>query len=96
VQDEAFALWKEQWGRLYEENSQSQHVIQRIIDNYCLVNLVDNDFPKDTCLFEIIRKTIQLRQHGINGSGWYNLYIKAVGHIPVSVNMPVRLFSGST
>ena len=70
LQDEAFALWREQWGRLYDDKSQSYQVIQRIIDNYCLVNLVDNDFPKDTCLFEIIHKTIQLRQHSSNGCGW--------------------------
>jgi hypothetical protein len=68
LQDEAFALWKEQWGRLYEENSQSQKVIQQIIDNYCLVNLVDNDFPRQTCLFDIIHKTAQLRRQGLNGS----------------------------
>jgi len=33
-----------------------------MIDNYCLVNLVDNDFPKDSCLFEIISKTRELQK----------------------------------
>ena len=60
-QDEAFALWREQWGRLYDEKSQSQKVIQGMIDNYCLVNLVDNDFPQKSCLFDIIHLSIQLR-----------------------------------
>ena len=50
TQDEAFALWIEQWGKLYEEESPSRMIIQYIHDNYFLVNLVDNEFPLDNCL----------------------------------------------
>ncbi|RXN12636.1 methylenetetrahydrofolate reductase [Labeo rohita] len=50
--DEAFALWIEQWAKLYEEESPSRMIIQYIHDNYYLVNLVDNDFPLDSCLWQ--------------------------------------------
>ena len=42
---EAFALWTEQWAKLYETESLSRKIITDISDNYYLVNLVDNDFP---------------------------------------------------
>lgn len=60
VQDEAFALWMEQWGKLYEEGSPSRGVIQHIHDNYFLVNLVDNDFPLDSCLWQVVEDTFEL------------------------------------
>jgi methylenetetrahydrofolate reductase (NADPH) len=78
MQDEAFALWKEQWGRLYDENSRSRHVIQHITDTYCLVNLVDNDFPKPSCLFEIIQKSIELRNQTTVGQGQRVLFTLAL------------------
>ena len=59
-QDEAFALWKETWGSLYEEGSKSRQVIDAIHDNYCLVNLVDNEFPKETCLWELVDQMLEL------------------------------------
>ena len=37
-------------------------MIDEIHDNYCLVNLVDNDFVRDNCLFDIIRKTINRKE----------------------------------
>ena len=60
---EAFGLWREQWGKLYPEGSQSRGIIQQIIDTYCLVNLVDNDFPIETCLFDIVNKMFALKQN---------------------------------
>lgn len=60
--DEAFSLWKEQWQLLYDENSRSYDVIQDIFDNFYLVNLVDNDFIKKSCLFDIIYNVIDIRQ----------------------------------
>jgi len=42
--DEAFALWKSQWAALYEPDSESQKLINRIHDTYFLINIVDNDF----------------------------------------------------
>lgn len=40
--DEAFALWREQWGKLYAEGSRSWNLLAAIADDYYLVNLVDN------------------------------------------------------
>lgn len=58
--DEAFALWLESWGSLYEVGSKSHKVIEAIHDNYYLVNLVDNEFPKETCLWELVDKMLTL------------------------------------
>ncbi|XP_006145377.1 methylenetetrahydrofolate reductase isoform X5 [Tupaia chinensis] len=58
--DEAFALWIEQWGKLYEEESPSRMIIQYIHDNYFLVNLVDNEFPQDNCLWQVVEDTFEL------------------------------------
>ncbi|XP_004482586.1 methylenetetrahydrofolate reductase (NADPH) isoform X2 [Dasypus novemcinctus] len=58
--DEAFALWIEQWGKLYEEESPSRMIIQYIHDNYFLVNLVDNEFPLDNCLWQVVEDTFDL------------------------------------
>nr|KAF6506698.1 methylenetetrahydrofolate reductase [Rousettus aegyptiacus] len=58
--DEAFALWIEQWGKLYEDESPSRMIIQYIHDNYFLVNLVDNDFPLDNCLWHVVEDTFEL------------------------------------
>ncbi|XP_039210945.1 methylenetetrahydrofolate reductase-like [Crotalus tigris] len=55
--DEAFALWIEQWAKLYEEESPSRMIIQYIHDNYYLVNLVDNDFPIESCLWQVLEDT---------------------------------------
>lgn len=59
-QDEAFALWIEQWAKLYEDESPSRMIIQYIHDNYFLVNLVDNDFPLDNCLWQVIEDMCEL------------------------------------
>ncbi|XP_051027749.1 methylenetetrahydrofolate reductase (NADPH) [Acomys russatus] len=58
--DEAFALWIEQWGKLYEEESPSRMIIQYIHDNYFLVNLVDNEFMQDSCLWQVVEDTFEL------------------------------------
>ncbi|XP_041130627.1 methylenetetrahydrofolate reductase-like [Polyodon spathula] len=58
--DEAFALWIEQWAKLYEEESPSRMIIQYIHDNYYLVNLVDNDFPLENCLWQVIEDMCKL------------------------------------
>jgi len=59
--DEAFALWREQWQSLYEKNSQSYNIIQDICDNFYLVNLVDNDFIKGNCLFDVLNDVIEAK-----------------------------------
>ncbi|KAK7094019.1 methylenetetrahydrofolate reductase (NADPH)-like [Littorina saxatilis] len=65
--DEAFALWKETWGNLYEKGSRSQQVINKIHDSYYLVNLVDNEFPKETCLWELVDQMLQLTSSSSEG-----------------------------
>lgn len=59
--DEAFALWTEQWGNLYPLSSKSREVIESITNTYYLVNIVDNDFPKETCLFELLGKMLNIK-----------------------------------
>lgn len=60
--DEAFALWTEQWGKLYPEGSKSREILTRISETYYLVNLVDNDFMKDTCLWDLLSAMFQQRE----------------------------------
>ena len=52
--EEAFDLWTEQWAKLYEPDSNSRKVLEDISNNYYLVNLVDNDFPKGNCLWNVL------------------------------------------
>uniref|UniRef100_A0A3B4BGP2 Methylenetetrahydrofolate reductase (NADPH) n=1 Tax=Periophthalmus magnuspinnatus TaxID=409849 RepID=A0A3B4BGP2_9GOBI len=58
--DEAFALWIEQWAKLYEDESPSRMIIKYIHDNYFLVNLVDNDFPLNSCLWQVLEDMFEL------------------------------------
>lgn len=44
LQDEAFELWTEEWGRIYEEGSSSKKLLKEIADTWFLVSLVDNNF----------------------------------------------------
>jgi len=53
--DEAFALWRTQWGCLYEEDSVSKKLIDNIAETYYLVNIVDNDFTKSGQIFEVFQ-----------------------------------------
>ncbi|EDO40835.1 predicted protein [Nematostella vectensis] len=57
--DEAFGLWKQQWGRLYPEGSRSRDIIDSIYDSYYLVNLVDNDYVGGNSLFDILDGVIK-------------------------------------
>jgi methylenetetrahydrofolate reductase (NADPH) len=52
--DEAFALWMEQWAKLYPPDSQSFRVIEDIANSYLLVNLVDNEYVKETHLWTLL------------------------------------------
>lgn len=53
-QDEAFTLWDQQWAKLYPESSQSWKLIHHVMENYYLVNLVDNNYPEESCLWNVI------------------------------------------
>jgi len=59
---EAFGLWTEQWGKLYEADSPSRTIIDNISETYLLVNLVDNDFPKGNCLWEVLDDMLSRRK----------------------------------
>jgi len=59
---EAFDLWTEQWGKLYEPDSASRKIIDGISESYYLVNLVDNDFPKGNCLWEVMEDMFARRR----------------------------------
>jgi len=59
---EAFGLWTEQWGKLYEQDSTSRKIIDSIAESYYLVNLVDNDFPKGNCLWEVMEDMFSRRK----------------------------------
>ncbi|XP_035828034.1 methylenetetrahydrofolate reductase [Aplysia californica] len=58
--DEAFALWLETWATIYPAESKSRQVIQDIHDNYYLVNLVDNEYPRETVLWDIVDQMLEL------------------------------------
>lgn len=51
---EAFDLWKTNWGNLYQPDSESRKIINYFHEHYLLVNLVDNEFQKPTCLWDIM------------------------------------------
>jgi len=55
--EEAFALWTKVWGNLYEAESKSRKVIDHIATNYYLINLVDNDFAKGNCIWNLLDDT---------------------------------------
>lgn len=57
--DEAFALWKTHWGNIYPAKSPSREVIETISTSYYLVNLVDNDYVKGNCLFEVVYDVLE-------------------------------------
>lgn len=60
--DEAFALWREQWAKLYPEGSASRELLHHISDTYYLVNLVDNDYPKESCLWDLLNTMFAQRE----------------------------------
>lgn len=60
--DEAFGLWKQKWAQIYDEDSPSRRVLNEIHDNYYLVNLVDNQFPKECCLWPLLEDMFKIRE----------------------------------
>lgn len=51
LQDEAYELGR-QWAKLYEPESPTSKLIDNIMDTYCLVNVVHNDYKKPEAIFE--------------------------------------------
>ncbi|OTF71383.1 hypothetical protein BLA29_013111 [Euroglyphus maynei] len=51
----------EKWARVYpDDDAVSRNVLTTICNTYCLVNLVDNDYPNETCLWSILEQVIML------------------------------------
>lgn len=57
--DEAFALWHTHWGSIYPSNSRSRQIIDAFSNTYYLVNLVDNDYVKGSCLFDVVYTVLE-------------------------------------
>ena len=57
-QEEAYALWKSQWRKLYEEGSRSWNVIDEMCNTFFLVNLVDNDFINGNAIYEVLSRVL--------------------------------------
>ena len=53
--EEAFAIWKQQWGDFYETGSRARAVLDEIHDSYYLLNIVENDFIRGD-LFAAFRR----------------------------------------
>ena len=52
----------ERWGKLYDAESRSHAIIEQIANNYFLVNLVDNDYPKESCLWTVLESMFEYQQ----------------------------------
>lgn len=59
TQDEAFALWQTHWGNIYPVDSSARKVIDSFSNTYYLVNLVDNDYVKGNCLFDVVYDVLE-------------------------------------
>jgi hypothetical protein len=61
--EEAFSLWTTVWLNLYQYDSESYELIERIRDTYFLVALIDNDFTsggKDGSQFNLLDLLLQV------------------------------------
>jgi len=52
--DEAFSLWNV-WKDLYENNSKAYEVIDKISNEYYLINIVDNNFQRVDKIYDILQ-----------------------------------------
>jgi len=52
----------ERWGKLYEPESHSYSLIERISNTYYLVNLVDNDYPQESCLWSLLDSMLEYKK----------------------------------
>jgi methylenetetrahydrofolate reductase (NADPH) len=64
--DEAFSLWMERWGKLYDPDSRSYSIINQISNTYYLVNLVDNDYPQGSCLWAVLDAMFEYQKNQCN------------------------------
>ena len=54
---EAFGVWTDVWGRLYEEGSKSVELLAQMKDELMLVNVVDNNFVNGD-IFEVFKSVL--------------------------------------
>lgn len=47
---------------MYAEGSDSRQLLSRMADTYYLVNLVDNDYPKESCLWQLLEAMFLRRE----------------------------------
>ena len=57
-QSEAFDLWQNVWGSLYPKGSVSRDIISSITESYYLINLVDNDYVRGSCLWDLLEEVL--------------------------------------
>ncbi|CAG9530994.1 unnamed protein product [Cercopithifilaria johnstoni] len=55
-QDEAFGAWLN-WSSIYAEGTSSRCLLEKIYE-YCLVSLVDNDYPESTIIFDCLAQLV--------------------------------------
>lgn len=55
--DEAFEAWNN-WASNYAEGSKSRELLETVHKEYCLVTLVDNDFPQPSIIFEVLAQVV--------------------------------------
>ena len=53
--DEAFSLWINDWAHIYDTESESYKLLNKIYDTYYLVNIVDNNFVDGDILNRILK-----------------------------------------
>eukprot|EP01068_Selenidium_serpulae_P007101 Selendium_serpulae@DN4609_c0_g1_i2.p1 len=52
--EEAFGLWSSDWGSIYPKESESRKIIDQIVDQWWLVNIVDNNFVSGDLFQDLI------------------------------------------
>ncbi|KAJ1360055.1 putative methylenetetrahydrofolate reductase [Parelaphostrongylus tenuis] len=57
--DEAYDAWIKHWASLYPKDSDSRKVLQKIHDEFFLLNVVDNDFQKPVIIYEMLEKMLR-------------------------------------
>ncbi|CAN0302219.1 unnamed protein product [Lampetra fluviatilis] len=60
--DEAFGLWVHHWAALYPPESPSRAFLSGVAASHHLVNLVDNEFPLHSCLWNLLEDVLALAE----------------------------------
>ncbi|WKX94913.1 hypothetical protein Q1695_011850 [Nippostrongylus brasiliensis] len=56
--DEAYDAWVKNWANIYPKDSVSRTVLQKMHDEFFLLNVVDNDFQKPVIIYEVLEKML--------------------------------------